>query len=70
MHRRPTRTTQPLHQWTRKVDGRTVTKVLSPEQRERYQPWFENARRLRTLIAELEALSLHTIEDAEHWRPT
>jgi hypothetical protein len=59
----------PYIQWTRKVDGRTVTKVLSPEQRERYQPWFDNARRLRKLIAELEALSLHTIEDAENWPP-
>ena len=48
----------PYIQWTRKVDGHTVTKLLSPEQRDRYQPWFDNARRLRELIAELEALSL------------
>ncbi len=44
-----------------------MTKVLSPEQRERYRPLFDNARRLRELIAELETLSLHTIEDAENW---
>jgi hypothetical protein len=57
----------PYIQWTRKVGNKTVTKLLSPEQRDRYQPWFDNARRLRELTAELEALSLHTIENAEHW---
>jgi len=59
----------PYIQWSRKVDGKTVTKLLSPEQRDRYQPWFDNARRLRELIAELESLSLHTIHDAEDWEP-
>ena len=57
----------PYIQWTRKVGNKTVTKLLSPEQRDRYQPWFDNARRLRELTAELEALSLRTIEDAEDW---
>ena len=57
----------PYIQWTRKVGNKTVTKLLSPEQRDRYQPWFDNARRLRELTAELEALSLRAIEDAEHW---
>jgi hypothetical protein len=57
----------PYIQWTRKVGNKTVTKLLSPEQRDRYQPWFDNARRLRQLTAELEALSLRAIEDAEHW---
>jgi hypothetical protein len=59
----------PYIQWTRKVDGRTVTKLLSAEQRDRYQPWFDNARRLRELTAELEKLSLSTITDAENWNP-
>jgi hypothetical protein len=58
----------PYIQWTRKVGNKTVTKLLSPEQRDRYQPWFDNARRLRDLTAELEALSLDTIEDSENWR--
>jgi Family of unknown function (DUF6788) len=59
----------PYIQWTRKVDGKTVTKLLSPDQRDRYQTWFDNARRLRELTAELETLSLHTIHDAEDWEP-
>jgi len=57
----------PYIQWTRKVDGKTVTKLLTPEQRDRYQPWFDNARRLRELVVELEDLSLDSIHDTEHW---
>jgi hypothetical protein len=59
----------PYRQWTRKVAGKTVTRLLSPEQLERYQPWFDNARRLRELSAELEALSLRAAERAEGWPP-
>jgi Family of unknown function (DUF6788) len=57
----------PYIQWTRKIDGKTATKLLSPEQRARYQPWFDNARRLRELVADLEALSLQAIHDVENW---
>ncbi|MGI8631903.1 MAG: DUF6788 family protein [Solirubrobacterales bacterium] len=57
----------PYLQWTRKVAGKTVTRNLSPDQLERYQPWFDNARRLRELNAELEALSLRAAERAEGW---
>jgi hypothetical protein len=48
----------PYHQWTRKADGKTVTRLLSDDQLDDYQQWFDNDRRLRALIAELEALSL------------
>lgn len=57
----------PYHQWTRTVAGRTVTKILSAEQAGRYQPWFDNARRLRELITDLEARSLRALERAEGW---
>jgi hypothetical protein len=59
----------PYIQWTRKVAGKTVTRTLSKQQYERYRPWFDNARRLRELVAELEALSLRTVERAEEWTP-
>ena len=59
----------PYYQWTRKVDGKTVTRWLSPDQLARYQPWFRTARRLRELITELEALSLRIAERAEGWDP-
>ena len=35
------------------------------EQLARYQPWFDNARRLKDLLAKLEAASLHALERAE-----
>jgi hypothetical protein len=59
----------PYIQWTRKIAGKTVSRTLSPQQYERYLPWFDNARRLRELTTELEALSLRTAEHAEGWQP-
>ena len=48
----------PYIQWTRTVHGKTVTRLLSPAQYQAYAPWFANARRLRALATELQALSL------------
>ena len=59
----------PYISWTRKVAGKTVTRLLSPDQLERYQSGFDNARRLRALTAELETLSLQAAEQAEGWAP-
>ena len=59
----------PYLQWTRKVDGKTVTRLLSPDQRDRYQEWFTNDRKLKELVAELEAVSLAAITDTEGWHP-
>lgn len=57
----------PYYSWTRKIKGKTVTRTLSAEQARRYQPWFDDARRLRALAAELEALSLMLAQTAEGW---
>jgi hypothetical protein len=57
----------PYYSWTRKVAGKTVTRTLSAEQASRYASWFEHARRLRALAAELEALSLAIAERTERW---
>ncbi len=59
----------PYLQWTRKVNGKTVTRRISREQYERYQPWFDNARRLRQLTGQLEDLSLRTLQATEGWQP-
>lgn len=59
----------PYIQWTRTVHGKTVTRLLSEEQLARYQPWFDNARRLKDLIAKLEIASVHAIERSEGWGP-
>lgn len=52
----------PYTQWTRTVQGKTVTKLLTKEQLARYQPWFDNARTLRDLVAKLEIASLQAFE--------
>jgi len=57
----------PYFQWTRKVAGKTETRLLSAAQMARYRDWFENAKRLRALTSELEALSLDIAESAEDW---
>jgi hypothetical protein len=46
---------------------KTVTHTLSATQAERYRPWFDNTRRLRELVGELQALSVQVIGDAEGW---
>lgn len=55
----------PYIQWTRTVEGKTVTRFLTAEQLSRYQPWFDNARRLKELVARLEIASVHALEQAE-----
>ena len=57
----------PYYQWTRKVNGKTVTRLLSAAQMERYRDWFANARRIRELTGELEALSLEIAASTEDW---
>lgn len=66
-HAEPPKLHGPYITWTRKIEGKTVTRRLTPEQLERYEPWFENSRRLRELIGELHALSTQAAEHAEGW---
>lgn len=47
----------PYWQWTRKVDGKTVTVRLSDAQAKLLRRWLENAKRLDQLLAELDQLS-------------
>ena len=63
----PPRLHGPYHQWTRKIDGKTLTVNLSDEQLRRYGPWLAEAQRLRSLLAELEALSLGIAGRGENW---
>jgi hypothetical protein len=66
-HADPPQLHGPYHQWTRKKNGRTATRILTDEQAGDYGPWFDNHRRLRELIAELEALSLDITENDPRW---
>ena len=52
----------PYIQWTRTVQGKTVTRALNEEQLARYQSWFDNARRLREPVAKLEIASVHAFQ--------
>jgi hypothetical protein len=54
----------PYWQWTRKVGGKTVTRLVPDEQLDDYRQWLDNHRRLRALVAELEDLTL-AIADAD-----
>ena len=55
----------PYLTWTRTVNGKTVTRKISEDQHVRYQAWFDNARKLRLLVTELETLSLRAFDQTE-----
>jgi len=60
----------PYIQSTRTVAGKTITRYLSTDQLARYQQWFDNARRLKEIVAKLEIASLHAVEQSEAAAPT
>src|ERR1700691_5540045 len=66
-HADPPQLHGPYHQWTRKKNGRTSTRILSDDQLADYGPWFDNHKRLRELITELEELSLDIAETDPRW---
>ena len=66
-HADPPQPHGPYHQWTRKKNGKTATRILTDDQFADYGPWFDNHRRLRELITELEALSLAITEADPRW---
>jgi len=54
----------PYWQWTRKAGGKTITRLVPGDQLDDYRQWLDNHRKLRALVAELEALTL-AIADAD-----
>jgi hypothetical protein len=58
----------PFRSWTRKVAGKTATRLLSASQLEAYQPLFDNHRRLKALVRELEELSVAIVERDPRWK--
>ena len=69
-HSDPRQLHGPYPSWIRKVGAKTVTRTLSPAQADRYRPLFDNTKRLRELISELETLSAEVVEQAEGWTRT
>jgi hypothetical protein len=64
----PPRLHGPYWQWTRKVAARTICRWLSAEQHHDYQAWIDNDRRLRELLARLEALGAAALEADPRWQ--
>jgi len=67
-HADPPRLHGPYWQWTRKIAAKTICRWLSPEQRQDYQAWVDNDRRLRDLLARLEALGAAALDADPRWQ--
>ena len=52
-HNDPPELHGPYWQWTTKVDGKTVTRRLTPEQADLYREWIANNRELRDLTRKM-----------------
>lgn len=52
----------PYSIWTRKVAGKTVTRMLSDHQAARLRPWTQNMRRLDRLLKKLQELGLRAAQ--------
>lgn len=52
----------PYFQYTRKLDGKTLTRRLTPEQAERYREWIANRRTLDQLTDQMDQLSRRATE--------
>ena len=61
-HADPPRLHGPYAEWTRKIGGKTITRRLTPAELTEYQPLFDNARKLRALLGELQDLTLQIIK--------
>jgi hypothetical protein len=64
----PPRLHGPFRSWTRKLAGKTVTRLLSEDQLDDYQALFDNHRRLKELVHELEELSLDIVDTDPRWK--
>ena len=61
-HADPPRLHGPYAEWTRKIGGKTITRRLTARELTEYQPLFDNAKKLRALLAELQDLTLQIAE--------
>jgi hypothetical protein len=68
-HADPARWHGPYAEWTRKVNGKTVTRRLTQDQLAAYQPLFDNARKLRALLADLQDLTMQVIGENSSQEP-
>lgn len=65
-HADPPQLHGPYWQWTRKVNNKTVTRWLTAEQAADCQRAIDNDRRIRELVARLQALAIQRLEPDQH----
>jgi hypothetical protein len=52
----------PYYNWTRKVDGKTVTVRLSEEEATILQEWIDNARKYDEVVSRMVRITLEAVE--------
>jgi hypothetical protein len=60
-HASPPQLHGPYAEWTRKIEGKTITRRLTPEQLAAWQPLFDNARKMRDLLTRIQDLTLQAV---------
>jgi hypothetical protein len=68
-HADPPRLHGPYAEWTRKIGGKTVTRRLTHAELTEYQPLFDNAKKLRALLADLQDLTMEILEEGSSTEP-
>lgn len=58
----PPRRHGPYYQWSRAIEGKTVSRRLNHAEAELYQDWIANRRRIEQLIAQMEEISAAAAE--------
>jgi hypothetical protein len=53
----PPRLHGPYYQWSRAVEGKTVSRRLTPAEAALYEEWIANRHRLKQIVAEMEEVS-------------
>jgi hypothetical protein len=61
-HADPPQPHGPYHQWSAKVNGKTVTRRLNEREAELYEEWIANDRRLRDLIQQMRQIAAKATE--------
>ena len=63
-HADPPRLHGPYAEWTRKIDGKTITRRLTETELAAWQPLFDNARKMRQLLRQIQELTLAITGDS------
>jgi hypothetical protein len=68
-HADPPQLHGPYAEWTRKIGGKTVTRRLTDAELANWQPLFDNAKKLRALLADLQELTLAIVGNSQDHQP-